>query len=85
MIVTVHLGEPFWRQVGRRAVALTLAEGATLADACAALMQFQPALAPELENGEAKPVWFLNDEEGQPESLLADGATIHVVWPVSGG
>ena len=85
MIVTVHLGEPFWRQVGRREVELTLADSATLADACAALMQLHPALAPELGNGEAKPVWFLNDEEGQPENLLVDGATIHVVWPVSGG
>ena len=85
MRVIVHLGEPFWRTVGRREVEVALTEGATVADAFSALKQLHPALAAELENGEAQPAIFVSDEEARLESPLREGEKIHVVWPVSGG
>jgi molybdopterin converting factor small subunit len=85
MIITLHLGEPFWRQVGRREVTLDLAPGATVADALAALAQAYPALGPELSNAEAAPAVFVDDALAAPASPLAEAARLYVVWPVSGG
>lgn len=85
MIAEVHLGEPFWRAVGQREVRLTLSEGATVADALAALSEHYPALARDLRSGEAAPAVFVNDELATMESRLTDGARLHIVWPVSGG
>jgi sulfur carrier protein ThiS len=83
--VTLRLGEPFWRTAGARAIELDLNEGATVADALSALKQRHPALAAELDGAEAQPAVFVNDDEAQPDSRVFDGATIFVVWPVSGG
>ncbi len=85
MIVTLHLGEPFWRQVGRREVTLELAPGATVADALSALAQAYPALSSDLAGGEVAPAVFVNDEVATPESQLGEPTRLHVVWPVSGG
>jgi molybdopterin converting factor small subunit len=85
MRVIVHLGEPFWRTAGRREVEVSLTEGATVADAFSALKQLHPALAAELENGEAQPALFFNDEEARPNTRLVDGAKLYIIWPVSGG
>lgn len=84
MRVTVRLGEPFWRAVGQRETTLALETGATAERALAVLTQRYPALAPELNNGEAHPALFINDESASSNSLLTDGATLYVVWPVSG-
>lgn len=85
MIAEVRLGEPFWRAIGVREVRLTLCEGATVADALAALVERYPALARDLRGGEAAPALFVGDEMAAPESRLTDGAQLHIVWPVSGG
>mgnify|MGYP001562678259 FL=1 len=85
MNVTVHLGEPFWRAVGQREVTLALGDDSVVSDALSALGKQHAALAAELANGEAKPIIFVNDEQAALDSRLADGAKIHVVWPVSGG
>ena len=85
MRVVVHLGEPFWRAAGRREVEVALTEGATVADAFSALKKLHPALAAELDNDEAQPAIFVSDEEAGFDHRLADGAKMHVVWPVSGG
>lgn len=85
MKVTVRLGEPFWRAINVRAVELSLPDGACVADALAALGAGYPALAPDLRGDEAHPAIFLDEEEARPETRLAEGAKIHVVWPVSGG
>ena len=85
MRVTVRLGEPFWRVVGQREVIVAIERGATVAYALAVLAQRYPSLASDLNDGEIRPALFVNDEAACPESPLAEGATIHVVWPVSGG
>ena len=85
MKVTMRLGEPFWRAAGQRETILVLGEGATVSDALAALVQQHPSLVPELNNGEIKPALFINDEAASPESVLPEAATVHIVWPVSGG
>lgn len=85
MKITVRLGEPFWRTVGKRNVELTLDNGATVADAIASLKQIHPALADELSSGEGEAALFLEDVVAQPESQLRDGSKLYLVWPVSGG
>ena len=85
MRVTVRLGEPFWRTINVRAVELSLPDGARVADALDALVARYPILVPDLREGEARPAIFLDDEEALPGSLLTEGTTIHIVWPVSGG
>ena len=85
MRVTVRLGEPFWRAAGQREAIVALGDGATVAQAIAALAMRYPSLAPELNSDEIKPALFVNYEEARLESPLAEGATLHIVWPVSGG
>lgn len=85
MKVTIHLGEPFWRATGQRVMTIALGDDAVVSDALSELGKQHAALAAELANGEAKPIIFVNDEQATLNSRLADGAKIHVVWPVSGG
>ncbi len=85
MNVIVRLGEPFWREIGARSVELLLPDDARVADALDALITRYPILASDLRNGEAHPALFLDEAEARLESRLADGATLHIVWPVSGG
>jgi molybdopterin converting factor small subunit len=85
MKITLRLGEPFWRTLGRREVELVLDNGATVADALAALTAAHPALIAELRDGDAEPSLFLEDEVAPPDSRLTDGARLYLVWPVSGG
>lgn len=85
MKVQIHLGEPFWRAAGQRQVEVALAKNATVADAFDVLTKRYPALATEFNNKEALPALFLDDEVAHLDSRLAEGAKLHVVWPVSGG
>ncbi len=85
MNVTVHLGEPFWRAIGQREVALSLSPGAMVAEVFAALVKQYPALSAELNNGEAQPTVFVNNQMAEAQSVLLENATLYMVWPVSGG
>jgi molybdopterin converting factor small subunit len=85
MKISLRLGEPFWRTVGQREIEVAVPDGATVADALAALAQIHPALASDLSNGEAQPTLFVGDEVASPDSPLANGAKVYLVWPVSGG
>jgi len=85
MNLTVHLGEPFWRAIGQREVALSLLPGVTVAEALAALTEQYPALSAELNNGEAQPTVFVNNQMAEAQTALCENATVHIVWPVSGG
>ena len=85
MKITVRLGEPFWRVAGQRQLTVGVAPDQTVAHAVDALMRRYPALASEFHNGEVKPMLFVNDDEACPETPLADGTTLHIVWPISGG
>jgi hypothetical protein len=83
--VTIHLGEPLWRAVGKREVELDMAEGATVADAFAALAQAYPLLGSELGHAEMQPATFMQDAEALPEAPLSAGAKLYILWPLSGG
>ncbi len=85
MKVIVHLGEPFWRAANTHEVSLMLRDNATVSDACAALTHLYPALDSDLNNGEAQPVIFVNDDQADRATRLIDGAQIYLLWPVSGG
>ncbi len=85
MRVTVRLGEPFWRTIDVRAVELSLPAGARVSDALDALVARYPILVPDLRDGEARPAMFLDDAEAQLNTRLIEGATLHIVWTVSGG
>jgi molybdopterin converting factor small subunit len=85
MRVFVHLGEPFWREVGQRDVTVGLATGATVGQALDVLSMRYPALAWQFDTGEVLPTCFVNEELAGLEARLFEGAVLHVVWPVSGG
>lgn len=85
MRIFLHLGEPFWRAAGKREVEIVLDDGGTISDALASLAKTYPTLAKDLDGKEAKPMLFMDDQEAHLEKALSDGATVHVVWPVSGG
>ena len=85
MRITVYLGEPLWRAVGRREVELPVADGATVGDALAALAHLYPTLSADLGNDEMQPAVFVNDAAASAETLLTPEARLTIVWPVSGG
>jgi hypothetical protein len=85
MMITFHLGEPFWRVVGARQVVLKLTAPLSVAEALQALMVLHPTLAKDLSGQEAPPLIFLNDAEVETTTLLTSDSTLHLVWPVSGG
>ncbi len=83
MRVKVRLGEPFWRIVGERNLELELSPGSNVRDLLAHLCREFQALEKEFE--EAPPQIFIEDIQAKRDSLLSDGARIHLVWAVSGG
>ncbi|MGH2605648.1 MAG: MoaD/ThiS family protein [Anaerolineales bacterium] len=85
MKVTVHLGEPLWRVVQQRSVELELPAGALVADALEALVRRHPNLAGEMEDQEVPWAYFVGDDQAERVSPLSEGATLHLLWALSGG
>ncbi|MCP5094800.1 MAG: MoaD/ThiS family protein [Chloroflexi bacterium] len=83
MLVHVRLAEPFWRAVGQRRITVELALGARVADLLAQLCAKHPTLSQEIE--EAPPLIFIGDDDGEMETVLTEGAQVHLVWPIAGG
>ncbi|MBX7233252.1 MAG: MoaD/ThiS family protein [Caldilineales bacterium] len=83
MQITIRLGEPFWRTVGRRNLEWTLAPGATLADLLDQLCRAFPGLTQELQD--APPHLFVGEDEAAPATPLADGNRVSLLWAVAGG
>jgi molybdopterin converting factor small subunit len=83
MKVYVRLGEPFWRVVGERNLALELPDGAAVADLLALLRQRYPALVGEME--EAPPQVIVGDNDVDTAAPLPDGASVYLLWPIAGG
>jgi molybdopterin converting factor small subunit len=83
MWIEVRLAEPFWRAVGERRLAVELAAGTRVADMLRQLGEYYPDLNREL--AEAPPLIFIGDDEGDAETVLTDGAQVHLVWPIAGG
>ena len=85
MNITVRLGEPLWRQVGVREIALELPEDTRVADLPVHLSRAFPALSPWLEGEEVPPMIFLDDAVADPQSPLREGARPMLVWALAGG
>ncbi|MCK6568635.1 MAG: hypothetical protein DCC59_16575 [Chloroflexi bacterium] len=83
MNVHIRLAEPFWRSVGLRDLDLTLEPASRVDDLLVALRERYPRLS--LEFDQAPPHVFIGDEEAEADSILEDGARVHLVWPVAGG
>ena len=83
MHIQVRLGEPFWRAVGQRNLALELDPGASVASLIALLCRDYPPLAGELS--EFPPHIFIDEAPAGETAALTRGAVVHLVWAVSGG
>ena len=85
MNVIAQLGEPYWRIINARTITLTLPERSSVATLLSTLCEQYPALTADLREGEVSPAIFVGDVVARADTLLEDGAQIHIVWPVSGG
>lgn len=83
MNIHVRLAEPFWRAVGQRDIEVTLGPAPRADDLLAALREQYPALGSEFD--QTPPHIFIGDAEAPHDSLLTDGARVHLVWPIAGG
>ena len=83
MQITVRLAEPFWRAVGLRDIGMTLPPGSRADDLLVALRDKFPTLGVEFD--QSPPHIFIGDVEAPRDTLLADGARVHLVWPIAGG
>ena len=91
MKVTVKLGEPLKSAVGQRTVVLELGEGATVADALAALAESHPGFEERFyrREGDNPYLVFLNDDQVKLEESsgrpLGEGDRLFIFLPVAGG
>jgi molybdopterin converting factor small subunit len=83
MQVTIRFGEPFWRVIGQRNLAVEIEPGESVNSLLTQLCEEYPDLTKEFSD--APPSIFVNEEPAQDDSVLTDGAHIHLVWAVSGG
>jgi molybdopterin converting factor small subunit len=83
MRVYVRLAEPFWRAAGQRDLTLELENESRVAGLLARLLEAYPDL--EREMYEAPPNIFVGEQEARPDTPLANGDRVYLVWPVAGG
>lgn len=83
MNVHIRLAEPFWRSVGLRDLDLTLPPASRVDDLLAALREQYPRLS--LDFDQCPPHIFIDEEEADADSILADEARVHFVYPIAGG
>jgi molybdopterin converting factor subunit 1 len=81
MSVTVLLFASVAEKVGLRRLELSSAPGETVGDVRDRLVCAYPALEPFVPNL----LYALNEEYVKPDALVADGATLALIPPVSGG
>jgi sulfur carrier protein ThiS len=87
------MGEPLWRAVGERRIALEVEEGATVADALAHLRAAYPQFGAALDAGGTQmgiPFnFFVNRKLVKERELvqrkLKAGDTLHILAPIVGG
>jgi sulfur carrier protein ThiS len=93
MVIEVNLGDPLWKTVGERKVALTLDDVATVADALALLRATYPDFGATLEAGGTRlgvPFnFFVNRKLVKTRDLaqrkLKAGDKLHILAPIVGG
>ena len=83
MKINVRLAEPFWRAVGLREIEMTMNPASRADDLLAALREQYPTLGMEFD--QTPPHIFIGDVEAPRDTLLMDGARVHLVWPIAGG
>lgn len=83
MKINIRLAEPFWRAVGLREIEMTMNPASRADDLLAALREQYPTLGMEFD--QTPPHIFIGDVEAPHDSLLTDGARVHLVWPIAGG
>lgn len=83
MKINVRLAEPFWRAVGLREIEMTMNPASRVDDLLVALREQYPRLSIELD--QTPPQIFIGDAETSHDSVLTDGARVHLVWAITGG
>ena len=81
--INVRLAEPFWRAVGLREIVMTMNHASRADDLLVALREQYPSLGIEFD--QTPPHIFIGEVEAPRDSLLTDGAHVHLVWPIAGG
>jgi hypothetical protein len=81
--VHVRFAEPFWRAVGLREIEMTINPASRADDLLVALREQYPSLGMEFD--QTPPQIFIGDAEASRDSLLTDGARVHLVWAIAGG
>jgi molybdopterin converting factor small subunit len=85
MKIDVKLGEPFWRQIGQKAISIEIPRGGTVQDLINTLSSLYPDLRSYLNEAEVPPTIFLNDDLADLDTQLHDGDCPTLIWAVSGG
>ena len=83
MQIHIRFAEPFWRAVGLREIEMDINPASRADDLLAALRDKYPSLGIEFD--QTPPHIFIGDVEMTRDSLLTDGARVHLVWPIAGG
>lgn len=81
--IYVRLAEPFWRAIGLREIEMDINPASRADDLLVALREQYPSLSIEFD--QTPPHIFIGDAEVTRDSLLTDGARVHLVWPIAGG
>lgn len=81
--IHIRFAEPFWRAVGLREVQMTMNPASSVDDLMVVLREQYPSLGIEFD--QTPPHIFIGDVEVTRDSLLTDGARVHLVWPIAGG
>jgi molybdopterin converting factor small subunit len=93
MRVSLKLGDPLWRAVGKRELTLDLPDGSSVDDALGALASSYPDAGKEMRLGTTESDFyyslFVNDRlvlfANRQKSPLRDGDVISVLLPLAGG
>mgnify|MGYP001569284823 FL=1 len=83
MQIHIRFAEPFWRAVGLREVQMTMNPASSVDDLMVVLREQYPSLGVEFD--QTPPHIFIGDVEAPRDTLLTDGAQVHLVWPIAGG
>ena len=83
MKIRIRLAEPFWREIGLREMEMDMNPASCVDDLLVALREQYPSLGIEFDR--TPPHIFIGDMEATRDSLLTNGARVHLVWPLAGG
>jgi|Deesub1362A_J573_1020465.scaffolds.fasta_scaffold00440_2 molybdopterin converting factor small subunit len=85
MRVTVSIGEPAWRKIGRKEVELEIPTGTTVGDMLGVLGQEYPDLRPFLQDQELPPTVFVGEQVVDQARPLQAEDRLALVWALAGG